>query len=431
MRWFLKDWFGLEDYEKWPRGRQLCWLVMNGLVTGGLTYGFACELSQRWRTDLQGWPLFGWAAAIGALSIMFAIGFAIAFVNAVAKDLSGEVDLAGVFAGPTAGAIAAEVAGWTVGAMAGVVVGMIAGALALVGVTAILGSVGVFGPFFGAGFAFRALVFRILATLYKLPSGARCLPANWKETSFLTDWCLPAELMPGIREHNSSYSLDGLLKEFSDDRDLEGYVFYPAIGLFFFLPAFLYRLNIKATAWFWWPLAYLLKPAPAASAEGEQRQALCWPWSNPAQRSWIVLSIGLALLSLLLHWLVASSRIESDLVTTMPLSVRVLMGLGWARLAAWHVALWIIAGAGAGMLLLAGNACSHHLNGNWKQYRQRWPQNIRLMTALFRVRLLATVAQLMAFGALLVQDQDRTWQGYVPVPDSWVTALADFYHQVR
>ena len=197
------------------------------------------------------------------------------------------------------------------------------------------------------------------------------------------------------------------------------------------LPAFLYRLNIKATAWFWWPLAYMLKPAPAASAEGAQRQALCWPWSNPAQRLLIGLSIGLALLSLVLHWLVATSRIQSGLVTSVPMAVRVSLGWGWARLAPWHLALWIIAAAGAGMLL-AGNACSHHANGDWSQYRQRWPQNIRWMTALSRVRRVATVALLvMSFGALLLQDQDRTWQKYVPVPAGWVTTLEGSYQFPR
>jgi hypothetical protein len=209
-------------------------------------------------------------------------------------------------------------------------------------------------------------------------------------------------------------------------------IYWAVTGIFFFIPPFLYRLNIKATAWFWWPLAYLLKPAPAASAEGAQRQALCWPWSNPAQRLLIVLSIGLALLSLVLHWLVATSRIESGLVTSLPLAARVSLGWGWTRLAPWHVALWTIAAAGAGMLLLAGNACSHHANGNWTQYRQRWPQNIRWMTALSRVRRLATVALLvMALGALLLQDPARTWQAYVPVPASWVTALEDFYQWPR
>ena len=150
---------------------------------------------------------------------------------------------------------------------------------------------------------------------------------------------------------------------------------HPIIGAFFFLPAFLYHLNLKATAWFWWPLAYLLKPAPAASAEGAQRQALCWPWSNPAQRLLIVLSIGLALLSLVLHWLVATSLIESGIFTDVPLAVRVSLGvgvgLGGARLAPWDWALWIIAAAGVGMLLLAGNACSHHATGTWTLYRQR------------------------------------------------------------
>ena len=284
-------------------------------------------------------------------------------------------------------------------------------------------------PAIGIGPAIRALVFRVLATIVHVPTGLLRLPANWKENNFLTDSSLPPELMPGIREQNRNMALDGMLNALATEREFLFRFVFAIVGIFLFLPAFLYRLNIKATAWFWWPLTYLLKQAPATSAQGAQRQALCWPWSNPVQRSLIVLSIGLALISLVLHWLAATSRIESDFVTSLPLAVRVSLGWGWTRLAPWHVALWIIAGTGAGMLLLAGNACSHYANGNWPQFRQHLSKHITCMTTLSRIRRLAVVALLvMSFGALLLQDPDRKWHTYVPVPTTWITALEQFYH---
>lgn len=400
VQWFLKDWFGIEPYKGYAFGTRQTWFVLSSLITSGLTYGFANEMSQRWLTGLYGWQLFGWSSAIGAISLTFVVAVVYAFTNSTAgTDLRVPmVTLAVAVAG--CGPIA--IAGATLAAIAAPIPGL------------------------GAGVALRALIFRILATLLHLLAGVHRIPANWIEANLRTDSSLPAELMPGIRDHEPDFTLDGILTYVSNNRGLGSRVLVPILGIFVLLPPVLYRLNIKATAWFWWPLAYLLKPAPAASVEGEQRQALCWPWSNPAQRWLIVLSIGLALTSVLLHWLMAGSRIVSDFLTALPLAVRVSLGAGWNQLAAWHVALWIIAAAGVGMLLLAGNACSHHANGNWKQYRRRWPQNIRWMTALSRVRRLATVALLvMSFGALLLQDD--TWRNYIPIPAGWVTALEGFY----
>jgi hypothetical protein len=254
------------------------------------------------------------------------------------------------------------------------------------------------------------------------------LPENWRENNFLTDSCLPAELMPGIRDADPELTLDGWTKRvFNDsDRSLWMWVIYPLVGVFLFLPAFLYRLNIKATAWFWWPLAYLLKPAPVADAEGQQKQALCWPWTNPFQKLWIIASVLLVVVSLTLHNLNLASRAALKGVPALPLALKVSLAIDWTHLAPWHWAQWIIAGTGFGMLLLAGNARSHDVNGNWREYRQRWPRNIRLMTGLQRTRTLATIALLlMALGALLLQDW--SWQAHLPVPESVIRGLEDFY----
>jgi hypothetical protein len=198
------------------------------------------------------------------------------------------------------------------------------------------------------------------------------------------------------------------------------------LGISWFLPAFLYRLNIKATAWFWWPLAYLLKPAPVADAEGQQKQALCWPWTNPFHKLLIIASVLLVGVSLTLHILDLASWASLKGVSALPLVLKVLLAIGWTHLAPWHWAQWIIAVTGVGMLALAGNARSHDVNGNWREYRQRWPQNIRLMTGLQRLRILAILALLlMGLGALLLLD--RSWQAHLPVPESVIRGLEHFY----
>ena len=448
VQWFLKDWFGFAHYEQWPKAKRFSWMGAVALFSGLVTYFFAHWLSQRWLPGLAGWPLFGWAAAIEALSLPFAVAvaFAVAFVGtdafagtfagadavAVAVAVAGAVAFAGAgavavaFAGAGAVAVAVAGAGAGAGAVAVAVAFAFAFAVAVAGAGAGAFLAVLVGPGLGAGAAMRALFFRVAATLRSLPAGVRRLPENWRENNFLTDSFLPAELMPGIRDSDPSFALDSFTKKMLNDQDRSALVFYPLVGVFFFLPAFLYRLNIKATAWFWWPLAYLLKPTPMADAEGQQKQALCWPWTNPFQKLWIVTSGLLVVVSLTLHNLDLNSWAALNGVAALPLALKVLLAIDWTHLAPWHWAQWLIASAGVGMLVLAGNARSHDVNGNWREYRQRWPQNIRLMTGLQRLRTLATLALLlMALGALLLQE--RAWQTYLSVPASWLTALEQFY----
>ena len=63
--------------------------------------------------------------------------------------------------------------------------------------------------------------------------------------------------------------------------------------------------------------------------------------------------------------------------------------------------------------------------GNWEDYAAGFPQQLRQMTALVRLRSLATGALLlMGAGALLLQEP--SWQPHVP--PTWVRALKVFYH---
>ena len=80
------------------------------------------------------------------------------------------------------------------------------------------GPAGLFAALF-AGLAIRALVFRVLATLCHLWQGVRRLPENWRENNFSTDSCLPAELMPGIRDANPVLALDGMIEDWRKDRE--------------------------------------------------------------------------------------------------------------------------------------------------------------------------------------------------------------------
>jgi hypothetical protein len=193
-----------------------------------------------------------------------------------------------------------------------------------------------------------------------------------------------------------------------------------------FFPSFLYRINIKATCWFWWPLALLLKPVPLADEESQRKQALCWPWTNPFQKIVIGGSVLLVLFSLVLHNIRLGAWMDLGKVAALPGALKVLLAVDWGNYKPWHWAQWIIAVSGLGMLVIAGNARSHVVNGNWETFSQRWPSHIRRMTGLSRIRSLATIILLMmALGALSLAN--RSWLNWVPVPERWIHAMEKFY----
>ncbi|MEQ1751865.1 MAG: hypothetical protein ABL974_20755, partial [Prosthecobacter sp.] len=268
---------------------------------------------------------------------------------------------------------------------------------------------------------------RVLATLCHLWQGARRLPENWRENNFSTDSCLPAELMPGIRDTNPVLALDGTIEAWRKDREWHMWLFYPLVIIFCFLPAFLYRLNIKATAWFWWPLAYLLKPVEATSDEaGRQKAALCWPWTDPFQKLLIVGGVGFGLTSLILLSIDLRDWQTLQHIPALTLPVKVMFAIDWRHIMPWHWAQWVIALTGVGMLWLAGQAKSHADTGNWGDYATGFPQKLWLMTGLVRVRSLATLALLLMGAGALLLLQEPFWQPHVP--PTWVRALKVFYH---
>lgn len=437
VRWFLKDWFGFGSYEKWPRGRKVVWIAGFALLSAIPAWGVAQGLGGRWLTGSPGLEFLGWSVAKGVVAVVVGLTIAVAVVGstAISATVRGALLPAVVGAVAASGAVLglSEVIG--VGAFVGVFLGATAavgrsdgGSILRVVLLAIFIALAAvpLGFAFGIGIALRSLCTRLGATIAHLLAGFRSLPANWKENNFLTDSFVPAELLPGIREHNDRLTFDGWVRAFSGEKDKVLRLSVVPFTAAFFLPSFLYRLNIKATAWFWWPLAYLLQPAPAVSAEAQEKQALCWPWTNPFSRWWIFTSVLLVGFGFVVHWVDPAAWPAWAPVRSLPLPLRVLLGLEWAGLRPWHWAQWGIAACGLGMLALAGNARSHEAHGNWRAFRQHCSGHVRLMTGLRRLRNLSTWALLvMALGALLLQD--RKWQEWVPVPQGWITTLEGFY----
>jgi hypothetical protein len=123
---------------------------------------------------------------------------------------------------------------------------------------------------------------RIAATLCFVVLGFRMLPRNFRRLALCTSPRQLPELVPGLPDGIRIFTLGDLMREFASNRGsgdwlgpLFAYAILPLLAAIWFLPGWLYRITLKSTAWFWWPLSYL-GDAPSRSwhAELYHRQAL-------------------------------------------------------------------------------------------------------------------------------------------------------------
>jgi hypothetical protein len=105
----------------------------------------------------------------------------------------------------------------------------------------------------------RSVGIRFTATVRHLLRGFFELPSNWWRTIFVVDFIRPPEVVPG-------YSREDLLqprylfteiKNAKGARDLLAYLMALVI---MFAPAYVYRITIKSTSWFYAPIIYLVSP---------------------------------------------------------------------------------------------------------------------------------------------------------------------------
>jgi hypothetical protein len=113
---------------------------------------------------------------------------------------------------------------------------------------------------------------RMAATLAHLREGVKVMPRNFRRLDFCTSPLQIPEIVPGIegrleseyrfseylwnvRFYNPFRPADWSLAEhwWTFIWDIVAVI----VGFALYFPAWLYRLTIKSTAWFWWPLAFL------------------------------------------------------------------------------------------------------------------------------------------------------------------------------
>ncbi|MEQ1718440.1 MAG: toll/interleukin-1 receptor domain-containing protein [Hyphomicrobium sp.] len=99
------------------------------------------------------------------------------------------------------------------------------------------------------------LTIRFLATLWHIREGLAAMPGNFRKLVFSTSPLQSPELVPGLVSTNSEFRFDTFFKSVNTGNLAVRFAL--ALVLVVYFPAWLYRVSIKSTAWFWWPLAYI------------------------------------------------------------------------------------------------------------------------------------------------------------------------------
>ncbi len=120
-----------------------------------------------------------------------------------------------------------------------------------------------------------SIIIRISATILHLREGIYCIPENFRKLVFCTSPIHLPELVPGLSDQTQAYTITGIWDNIKDHLYYNKfatptiYLFYIPIIILWFLPAWAYRISIKSTLFFWWPLSYL---GPDRTRHNEIRQ---------------------------------------------------------------------------------------------------------------------------------------------------------------
>jgi len=234
--------------EKHPFFSPLVWVAL--LVSAILSYLVVSWLVEYWHLGAGGWRDFGYGLLIAYLTINISLAITVGFISVVGAVVVGAVVVGGVVGAVVVGGVVGVVIGVIVGDVdVGVVIGVIV--ISVIGVSFAVG--------FAVGFLIRSIVIKIISTIYTLFSTnpfktLEYITINYREQLWVNDLWYAPELLPEISTVDKFYSLSSYLKW--KEQELE----YKITNLFI-IPiwslAYLYRLSIKSTAWFYFPLAFL------------------------------------------------------------------------------------------------------------------------------------------------------------------------------
>lgn len=136
-------------------------------------------------------------------------------------------------------------------------------------------------PLLIVGLLIRGLFIRFYATLRHPLSGLGQLPQNWRETLLVIDILHLPELLPQASTVDPTFGVEGawaMQQKFNWPNRIIGSAHIIAL----YIPALIYRLSLKASAWLWFPISLALTPPLYEKKSQDSRRLMAilyaWQW---------------------------------------------------------------------------------------------------------------------------------------------------------
>jgi hypothetical protein len=384
VRWMNKRWVHNDEYKQWHKRKKITFVLIVTLLSTLIMLWPSFLLAELMLADQLGWRLallfVGYGTIIGflALVVIVAVGGAVGGSGVMAEIVGGAVAGAGTLAWTLAWTLAGA------GTLAGVLQVLVL-VLATATATAVAGGVAV-------GSFIRALVMRTVATVTHWVIGFKQLPYNWRENCFVVDFREPPTLMP-IDEGSTDIKS---MNTWNDLREIDNkYLYLPfIIGCIWFIPAYIYRFNIKSTFWFYWPLVFFLKPISSIQKSTPKTQIL-----------YSISNIGIILFNVVpILWLIYFVGTQVGLINTweaVPVYAQYLLVLNWGQLEYWDLAHISVAGFTFAMVVLSCGIQPYYKDGYSYHASNTWV--LPLTIGLYRARGMSVIVGLvLAFGSVFI-----------------------------
>ena len=269
------------------------------------------------------------------------------------------------------------------------------------------------------------LVIRVTATLFYLSSCIKGLPRNFRRLVFCTSPAQIPELVPDIEETHSRLRFSLLLYNifdfldfgYGEQRGVRARLIMIAALLGIFLPVWLYRITIKSTAWFWWPLAFL-----GGDLKRVQNPAL-FHWQALGSL-WAKTSIALAVLSLT-AFVAVNFVSDSAVFERNPL----LTPVGYFLLMDWNLQIWQVCALLAAVLSIVIVYLVNDVSGQYRIAQDTGDATLLeaatnkygWIERLTRLRLLVLLAfwGLVGTHAVLYANSTKCWFSLPPALQGW------------
>lgn len=167
-------------------------------------------------------------------------------------------------------------------------------------VSGALCGIGVFTGFLG-GWWLRATGTKIIFTLLHLRSGLWDVSRNWMMLVFSQDLKRPPELLPDIEMRDSLYLITArnFLSIVNREKGIvraASFFMVPFSFFSFYFPSYTYRLSLKSTCWFWWPLVFAQIRGRAAVVDLEASPVEALEEQSSTHIAWVLFVVAVGVL---------------------------------------------------------------------------------------------------------------------------------------